>query len=63
MKINIFIKTDILDIKTKKIEIITKTKTEDILVINTPEKEEKEFKVLLRVNIIISKNRMIFRKQ
>lgn len=61
--LNIFIKTDIKDIKTEKTETIIKTKTEDILVINTLVKEEKEYKVSHQVNIIISKNKTISKKQ
>ena len=57
------IKTDILDIKTEKIETTIKIKTEDILEVNIPEKEEKEYKALHQENITISKNKMISKKQ
>jgi hypothetical protein len=62
MMLNI-IKTDILDIKTEKIETTIKIKTEDILEVNIPEKEEKEYKALHQGNITISKNKMISKKQ
>ncbi len=62
MKYKIFSKINLQVIKTERIEIIIKTKIVDIsLKINSLGKEEKESKVSHQENIIINKNKMIFK--
>ncbi len=62
MKYKIFSKINLQVIKTERIEIIIKTKIVDILLkINNLGKEEKESKVSHLENIIINKNKTIFK--
>ena len=62
MKYKIFSKINLQVIKTERIEIIIKTKIVDIsLKINSLGKEEKESKVSHLENIIINKNKTIFK--
>lgn len=62
MKYKIFSKINLRVIKTERIEIIIKTKIVDIsLKINSLGKEEKESKVSHPENIIINKNKTIFK--